>query len=897
MIELRTLGRVSVYRDGDEIAGITGQKRNLGLLVYVAVEGAVTRDRLADLFWGEREEEKAKHSLSQALYSLRRELGERCLHVEGDTVAVGAADCSVDVERFQSAVAGGDWEDAVQLYEGHFLESFSLYDLPEFQRWSSALRLRLARLARKAFRNAIHSRERAGQHESARTLAWRWVALDPLEDEAQHILITLLAGSNDRAAALAQYETYRSALADELGAEPLEETRQLVEAIRSGLTPELAPLASERPQESAAGPNAEADPSSAPAASSSRTVSEDAKASLIERLKQRRLVKVGLVYLGAAWVAIEVCATLIERTVLPPWVFQVLLFFLAVGLPIALIFAWAEEGAGVAATSPPSPWRRRVRRLHIAVALAALFLVIVPGYALINWKFSGVDEPLVVGNPYPITRIAVLYFDDHSVDGQLSELALGLTEEVNHRLTQVSGLDVVSRSAVKPFRDSEIPLDSIARALRVGTVVEGSVSGSPDSLRVTVQLIDTSTQSHLESATVDGSLRGAIDLISEIGSEVTRLLRRRLGVEVRSRQERSATQSSDAWVTVQKARELTDQARDLHRAGDAAGMERLLQQADSLLAHAEELDPAWATSRTARGDIALLRARAYADEPQRFDTTWLRRGLEHAERALALDSSHADALEVQGILLDDLALEAGEPALADSLRDRAERSLRAAVRQDSSRAAAWSRLSAIYRSQARFHEAKLAAEQALRADAFLNHDDVILHRLCVVSLELKRFNDVNRWCGQGQRVFPEDNAFPAVEMTALVAPGNASADVSRAWALRDTLVALSPPQERESLKQLTLLQVAAVLARAGHTDSARAVMRRAESIGEVLDPQFHYWKAYAWLRLGRPDSTIHSLTVFLARAPYYQAYLSGDWLWEELEGDARFQALLQSPPD
>jgi DNA-binding SARP family transcriptional activator len=76
MIQIKTLGRSAIFRDGTELKELEAQKQKVAILLYLAMEGAVSRDRLLTMFWPERSQEKARHSLSQVLYALRQELGE-----------------------------------------------------------------------------------------------------------------------------------------------------------------------------------------------------------------------------------------------------------------------------------------------------------------------------------------------------------------------------------------------------------------------------------------------------------------------------------------------------------------------------------------------------------------------------------------------------------------------------------------------------------------------------------------------------------------------------------------------------------------------------------------------------------------------------------------------------
>ncbi|KPK78668.1 MAG: hypothetical protein AMS25_14550, partial [Gemmatimonas sp. SM23_52] len=247
MIKLVTLGGVAISRNGVPLGELTALKQKVALLAYLSLEGPTSRDRLLPLFWPDRAEERARHALSQALYVLKRELGEHCVRLVGDQVEVVGDALEMDAQRLQRAAALERWDDAIAVYHGLFLEEFHLPAAPQFEHWQTRTRARLARLARHAFAEVVNHRVAAGNLEGALKVASRRAALEPLEDEAQHTLIALLALAGHRAAALEHFDSYRQQLARELEVEPLEETQQLVEQIRAGEVPEFHGLASASP--------------------------------------------------------------------------------------------------------------------------------------------------------------------------------------------------------------------------------------------------------------------------------------------------------------------------------------------------------------------------------------------------------------------------------------------------------------------------------------------------------------------------------------------------------------------------------------------------------------------------------------------------------------------------
>ena len=98
--------------------------------------------------------------------------------------------------------------------------------------------------------------------------------------------------------------------------------------------------------------------------------------------------------------------------------------------------------------------------------------------------------------------MAVLYFDTASSDS-LQHLADGFTEALIHELSQVKDLQVISRNGVLPYRRSAVSPDSIARALDVGSLVQGTVAQSGNRLRVTVSLANAATGREISSKRIE----------------------------------------------------------------------------------------------------------------------------------------------------------------------------------------------------------------------------------------------------------------------------------------------------------------------------------------------------------------------------------------------------------
>jgi TolB-like protein len=808
--EIITLGRTAVLHDGVELPSLSSQRRQLALLVFLAVEGPVSRGRLISTFWPDRDAEKARHSLAQALYALRQELGERSVIQEGDVLSVGP-EISIDAAAMRNAIIAEDWQRVVEFYDGPFLAGFSLSGSPEFEEWAAGHRARYASDARRAFRQAIARYRSSGDTKAAAALASRWSDIEP------------------------------SGAADEPEAEP-----EIPEAVPVGWN------------------------------------------AVIDSLKTRHYFRILLLYLGAAWLAVQFFDILVDRNVLAPGFFPLVLYIVGLGFPVALLLAWLFERKAQRAQGATAPLRIKAAEIGYAIGAVALIALILVS---VLDRLRPQDERDV----FPATRIAVLYFDDHSDGDTLSYLAEALTEHLTHELAQISALDVLPRNAVKPYRETGTPSDVIAGELGVGTLVEGSVLGFADSVRISVQLIDARNMSHLTSAVIAGAGGDPFALLDDVGSEIARLLRTELGMEIQLREWRAGTESTAAWERVKRANAILADYEPLVMSGDTAAAGRTLDLADTLLARAEAADPNWPEPIVQRGWIAASRAALFSTPAEENQSHWFQVGIEHAERALAIDSENARALELRGILRSRIALEAESEGESNRLLTEAEDDLRRATDLNIGLARAWSRLSRIQADRGQFAEAKLAAQRAFEADAFLRDAPVVLARLCEMSLQLQDWNEVTRWCELGRQRFPDDEFFAAVELSALAGPVGPEPDVDLAWDLVEQTLRLSPPGDRDDYLPALHMQAAAVIARAGLADSAVAVIDGARAADPRDDPELDYQEANARLIMGDVDEALRLLAEFLEAEPEYAQFLESDWWFDRLHDDPRFLTLVDGP--
>jgi predicted ATPase/DNA-binding SARP family transcriptional activator len=203
------------------------------------------REKLAGLLWPEFPERSARTSLRNALANLRKVIGDQYasppfLHVTRQTIQFNQnSDYWLDVVAFSSTLAASQLEleslqEVTSLYRGEFLEGFFIADSISFEDWSLVKREHYQRQILELLHRIIEMCELQGNYEAGLPYAWRLVEMEPWEEAGQRVLMRLLALSDRRSEALAQFEKCRQVLSDELGVEPSADTRELYKSIHSG---------------------------------------------------------------------------------------------------------------------------------------------------------------------------------------------------------------------------------------------------------------------------------------------------------------------------------------------------------------------------------------------------------------------------------------------------------------------------------------------------------------------------------------------------------------------------------------------------------------------------------------------------------------------------------------
>ncbi len=587
----------------------------------------------------------------------------------------------------------------------------------------------------------------------------------------------------------------------------------------------------------------------------------------------------GVVLGGTASMRVTLGATATRRT--------------ATGTPAGGVRRTSASLFAADAPPPVAVWKRPRVVGSALLTVAAAFGV---------WRFGPFEARRALTDGPDARRVAVLYFRDVSKDSSLQPLASGLTEGLIRTLSTSSSLTVISLNGVERFRNSAAADDSIARALRVGYLVRGEVEPKGRNVSVSVHLLDASgvPLSRAAFAVAVGNPLAIRDSLTVVVSD---LIRVQIGSELRLKEARGST-SPDAWLLLHRGVQRQKSGDALHASGDVEGREREFAAADSLYAAAGAADAAWSEPATRQAGLTYRRSRLAGNDAAGI-RKWAALGMEHANRAIALDPNDADAWEVRGNLRYFplvMSLESDESRRRQTL-DSARADLERATTINTRQAGAYATLSHLYYQIPSLTETDvyLAAQSALNADEFLSNANLILSRLFYASYDLGQFDRAQQWCDQARRRFP---GFPRAESCRLymLTAKNATPDIDEAWKLADSAVAMYPLAVRPAERLIHDMLVAAVIAMASGqrptlADSARRVARRSEGTAELhktRDPAFYGARVYTIL--GDRDEAVRLLKIYLAANPGKDQGFRNDagWWFKDLETDPGFRRAVGS---
>jgi len=225
-------------------------------------------------------------------------------------------------------------------------------------------------------------------------------------------------------------------------------------------------------------------------------------------LKRRKVVRVIIAYVVVGFAIIEFVDIVTEPLNLPEWALTLVIVLVAVGFPLAIIFAWIFDitSKGIRKTGPVEA---DIEDKEIQ---------------------SIIDKKTI-----PEKSIIVLPFDNMSSDPDQEYFSDGLTEEIITDLSHIHELLVISRSSAMTFKGTNKTIPEIARAVNVRYVLEGSVRKAGNNLRMTAQLIDAETDAHLWTEKYDGTLDNIFDIQEKVSKSIVDALKIKLSSDEKAR--------------------------------------------------------------------------------------------------------------------------------------------------------------------------------------------------------------------------------------------------------------------------------------------------------------------------------------------------------------------------
>ncbi len=242
-MQILVLGPPAIREDGQSLE--LRDRKGVGLLAYLAIQGRTTRDKLADLFWTDMNQADARRNLRQRLYELKGKLPDGCLNTDGDSVSLETS-AQTDLEQFRESISAGNDEAAILLWRGAFLHGLELPSANGFDEWLEPMRETLNVAYHEALRRLATAREERGDLRGALEAHQRLLSDDELQEHHQRETIRLLEALGERETALQQYERYRQTLKRELDDVPLPQTQQLAQRVQHTIQRTItAPTATE----------------------------------------------------------------------------------------------------------------------------------------------------------------------------------------------------------------------------------------------------------------------------------------------------------------------------------------------------------------------------------------------------------------------------------------------------------------------------------------------------------------------------------------------------------------------------------------------------------------------------------------------------------------------------
>ena len=272
----------------------------------------------------------------------------------------------------------------------------------------------------------------------------------------------------------------------------------------------------------------------------------------LEDLKRRKVIRVAIGYAVAAFVLMQIADATFEPMNLPDWSATLVLWLLILGFPVALFLAWALEVTPEGVKRTTEHTAQGQAPAPNAVAPEMVDAQAAPSPA------APMPEPLAPATAAPPVQmrrnrddsrrsIGVLPFVNMSDDKENEYFSDGISEEILNLLVKLPKLRVASRTSTFAFKGKDVSIPEVARHVGVETVLEGSIRRAGDRVRITAQLIDAATDSHLWSDTYDRELKDVFAIQDDIAQSIADALEMTLTPKERRSIQNVATADTGAY--------------------------------------------------------------------------------------------------------------------------------------------------------------------------------------------------------------------------------------------------------------------------------------------------------------------------------------------------------------
>jgi len=283
-------------------------------------------------------------------------------------------------------------------------------------------------------------------------------------------------------------------------------------------------------------------------------------------LKRRKVYRVAVAYAIVSWLLIQIATQVFPFFEVPTWAVRLVIIFLVLGFPVALLLAWAFDltPEGIKRTDDLDELEQQKNVTGASRSIRTI--------------------PVA---PPPEKSIAVLPFESFSDDVQNAHFADGIQDDVLSSLSKVADLKVTSRTSARQYRTGTRNLREIGEALGVAYILEGSVRRESNRVRINAQLIDARTDQHVWNDTYDREITDLFELQSELARRITFALRANLSPREKASLQVHPTADMAAY-------ELFLRARDFFRWSGSGDPRENGEQALRLLDEALTRDPHFA---------------------------------------------------------------------------------------------------------------------------------------------------------------------------------------------------------------------------------------------------------------------------------------------------------------